>query len=119
MRNTSKRMKVTAAVLVAAILMIFVMYFTTRTPRSESPPQAAVETQVADGELVDAADVTALADPATQAGRRSPVAEEPPAGVSAARGTNVLRVVLEGITAEDARMTTVTLTGVDKRARWP
>ncbi|MEE8218779.1 MAG: hypothetical protein V3S03_07405, partial [Vicinamibacteria bacterium] len=60
-----------------------------------------------------------LADPATEIGRRSPVAEQPPVGVSAARGTNVLRVVLEGITEEDARMATVTVTGVDERDGWP
>ncbi len=81
MRNTSKMRKVSAAVLVAAILMVFVMIFVTRTPRSESPPQAAVEPQVAeqqvtDGELVDAADVNSVADPATEA-LRSPVADEP------------------------------------------
>ena len=71
------KIKVSAAVLVAAILMYFLMYFATRPPRAESPPQ------VADGELVDAADVTSVADPATEAVRRSPVAEEPPGGVSA------------------------------------
>ncbi len=69
-----KRRKVSAAGVVAAILMCFVMYFVTRTPRAESPPQASVEPQ---------ADVTSVADPATEAVRRSPVAKEPPGGVSA------------------------------------
>ncbi len=116
------KIKVSAAVLVAAACVYFVVYFVVRTPRTESPGIAAVEPMGADVELVDAALVSAAEDPAAEAVRRSPVAEEPPGGVSAALGTNVLRVVLEGITEEDARMTTVTLTGVDKRLRhdeWP
>ncbi len=106
-----------AAVVVATILMLillyFVMDFVTRTPRSESPPQAAVE------ELVDAADVTSVADSATNAVQQNPVADEPSVDVPAIAGTKVLRVVLEGITEEDAPMTTVTLTGVDRRDKWP
>ena len=78
-------MKASAAVLVAAACV----YFVTRTPRAESPPVAAVEPRAAGGELVDAADVFAAADPTavpasvptTGAARRSPVADEPPAPV--------------------------------------
>ncbi len=114
-----KRRKVSAAVVVAAILMCFVMYFVTRTPQAESPPQAAVEPQAAEGELVDAEDVTSVADPATEAVRRSPAVDEPSVDVPAIARTNVLRVILEGITEENARMTTVTLTGVDERDEWP
>ncbi len=84
-----KRRKVSAAVVVAAILLCFVTYFVTRTPQAESPPQAAVETQ---------ADVTSVADPDTEAVRQSPVADEIPGGESAVAETNVLRVILEGIT---------------------
>ncbi len=113
------KIKVFAAVLVAAILVYFLIYFVARTPRAESPPMAAVEPQVADGELVDAADGTSVADPATEAVRRSPVVDEPSVDVPAIAATNVLRVILEGITEEDAQMTTVTLTGVDKNAKWP
>ena len=100
------KMRVSAAVLVAAVIV----YFVARTPQAESPPVAAVEPPAADVELVGAAAV----DPAAEAVRRILVAEEPSGGVSVA-GTNVLRVILEGITEENARMTTVTLTGVDKR----
>jgi len=111
----------TAAVLVAAACV----YFVVRTPPAESARVAAVEPPAAEVELPeppesnDVAAVSPAEVPATDAGRRSPVAEEPSGGVSAVTGTNVLRVVLEGITEEDARMTTVTLTGVDKRAKWP
>ncbi len=117
-----KMKKASAAVVVATILMLillyFVMDFVTRTPRSESPPQAAVETQVGDEELAVAADVTADADSsADPAVPRSPVDE--PGDVLAIAATNVLRVILEGVTEEDARKTTVTLTGVDKNAEWP
>ena len=109
-------MKVSAAVLVAAAGVYFVM----RTPQAESPRMAAVDSPpAADVEPIDAELVSAVEGPATEAGRRSQVAEEAPVGVAAAFGTNVLRVILEGITEEDARMTTVTLTGVDERAKWP
>ncbi len=108
-------MKVSAAVLVAAACV----YFVARTQRAESPRIAGVEPLAADVELADAELVSAAEDPTTEAVRRSPVAEESPVGVSAARGTNVLRVVLEGITEENARMTRVTLTGVDERNEWP
>jgi hypothetical protein len=105
------KIEVSAAVVVAAILMCFVVYFVTRTPQAESPPQLVVEPQ---------ADVTSVADSATEAVRQSPVADELPGGESAVAGTNVLRVILEGITEENARMTRVTLTGVDERRDdWP
>jgi len=107
--------RVSAAVLVVAAGV----YFVTQTPRAESPALPVVEPPVADVELVDAALVPAAEDPAAEAVRRSLVAEEPPVGVSAVRGTHVLRVIVEGITEEDARMTTVRLTGVDERAKWP
>jgi len=77
------KMRVSAAVLVAAVIV----YFVARTPQAESPPVAAVEPPAADVKLVGAA----AEDPATEAVRRSPVAEKPPVGVSG--GTNVLRVV--------------------------
>jgi len=111
--------KVSAALLVAATCV----YFVARTPGAESPRMATVEPLAADEELAHGAESIADENPAagfsTPTGRRSPVAEEPPGGVSAARGTNMLRVVLEGITKENALMTTVTLTGVDERDGWP
>ena len=105
----------TAAVLVAAVLV----YFVARTQQAESPPMAAVEPQAADGELVDAELVSPAESPAIEKARRSPVAKEPPVDVAAALGTKVLRVVLEGITEEDARLSTVTLTDVNERGEWP
>ncbi len=96
--------RVSAAVLVAAACV----YFVVRTPPAESARMAAVDPLAADVELqepIDAELVSAVEGPATEAGRRSQVAEEAPVGVAAAIGTNVLRVILEGITEEDARMT--------------
>ncbi len=111
--------KVSAAVLVAAVGV----YFVARTQQAESPRMPAVEPIAADVEPVDAAPVSAVVsvveDPATEVVQRSLVAEGPPVGVSATRGTNVLRVLLEGITEEDARKATVTLAGVDERDGWP
>ncbi len=108
-------MKVSAAVLVASACV----YFVTRTPRTVAPPSVAVAPPTADVELVGSALVPAGEGLATEAVQRSVVVAEPPARVSALAGTNVLRVILEGITEEDARVTTVTLTGVDERAKWP
>ena len=95
--------KVSAATLVVAACV----YVVTRTPRTESLPVASVEPQAADAELVDAADVTASADPVAEPSvefvGRSPLAEEPPGVAAAAPGANVLRVVLDGVTEEEAR----------------
>ncbi len=110
-------MKVSAAVLVAAAGV----YFVTQTPQAESPRMATVEPPATDVELqepIDAELVSALEGPATEAGRRRRVAEAP-VGVAAAIGSNVLRMVLEGITEEDARMARVTLTGVHEQGEWP
>jgi RNA polymerase sigma-70 factor (ECF subfamily) len=107
-------MKMSAAVLLAAACV----YFVARTPPAESPRMAAVEPPAADVELVGAELVSPADDPATEAVRRT-VMDELRVGVSLARATNVLRVVLEGITEDDARMATVTLTGVDERDEWP
>ena len=93
--------------------------------QAESPRMAAVEPSAADVELLGAAVVAPAEDSDPEPGRRIPVAEEPRGGVSLARGTNVLRVILEGITEENALNTTVTLTGVDepddedKPNEWP
>ena len=101
--------KLSAAALVAAVCV----YFVVRTPPAEpSRTTATVAPPEAGAELVDAERVGAAEDPATEAVRRSAVAEGPAA--AAARATNVLRVVLEGIAEEEARQTTVTLTVVDE-----
>ncbi len=88
--------------------------------QTEAPPMAAVEPLAVVAERVETGVVPAFELPAaTVAVPQSLVVEEPPAGVPTVEGTNVLRVVLEGITEEDARLTTVTLTGVDERVVWP
>ncbi len=106
----------TSAVLLAAV----VVYFVTRTPRAESLPAAVVEPLPTVVQRVDVADVSAFKLPAARsAAVQSLVAEEPPGGAAAIAGMKLLRVVLEGITEENARMTTVTLTGVDEPDEWP
>jgi RNA polymerase sigma-70 factor (ECF subfamily) len=107
-------MKVSAAALVVAACV----YFVARAPEAESPRKTAVEPAATEVELPEptgAGIVSPVEGQATEAGGRSPVAEEPSVDVAAARGSKVLRVVLEGITEEEALITTVTLTGVDKR----
>lgn len=103
--------KVSAAVLVAAACL----YFATRTPEAELPRITTVEPPVTDVEQVATAVLSEAEDPKTETGRK-PVEEEPTVSVAAARGTKLLRVVLEGISEEEARMATVTLTSADK---WP
>ena len=105
----------TAALLVSAILV----YYVARPPQAEPLGLAEVEPLAADVEFVDAELVSAAEDPATETVRQSPVAEEPPGSESAAPGTNVLRVILEGIPEQDALLATVTVTGVDERDGWP
>ncbi len=107
--------RVSAAVLVAAACV----YFGVRTPQAESPRTATVERPAADVELEGAAVVSEFGLPAMEAVVQRMVAEEPPGGVSAVAETNVLRVVLEGITEEAAQVTTVTVTGVDEGEEWP
>ncbi len=104
-----------AVVVVAAVVVSFV----TRTPWAESPPMAAVEPPAAVVERVDAPVLPALQLPARSAEVESLVVEEAPTDVPAIAGGNVLRVVLEGITEDDAPLTTVTLTGVDEHEEWP
>ena len=94
--------RVSAAVLVAAACVYFVTHAPQAGPprmATALPPATSVELQ----EPIDAELVSALEGPARSADGRSPVRDEPPGGVAAARGTNVLRVVLEGITEEGAR----------------
>ncbi len=111
-------MKVSAAVLVAAVCVVFV----TRTPPAAIPRMAAVDPPADDAELPEPlgnAVASALDDPATEVARRSPVADELPADASAETATSVLRVILEGIPAADARMVTVTVRGVHDFDDWP
>lgn len=100
-----------SAVVLAAVVIV---YCVARAPQVASPTVGAAGPPAAPGELAGAAAV----DPAAEAVRRNLIAEEPRGGGSVA-GANVLRVILEGITQENARMTTVTLTGADIRDSWP
>jgi len=109
-------MKVSAAVLVAAACV----YFVVRAPQAEPPRIAAIEPEAADVELEADSVVTKVGGVGAEVVGRSLVANEPRAEASAVTGRRVLRVVLEGLTEEDAPMTRVTLKGVDKRfEEWP
>lgn len=121
--------RVTAALLVAAILLCFAIDFTSRTPRSQSPLSDGSHPHAANGEPVEAEDVTdrvtSVADPATESQQRLPVVDDPSVDLPAIADTRVLRVILEGITEVNAPMTTITLTGVrvrdenSERGEWP
>jgi hypothetical protein len=112
--GSTRMRKVFATVLVAAACVYFVV------PAAESPRMAKAEPVAAneDVELADAAVVPALELPAMEAARQSLIAEGLPGDVTAVAGTNVLRVTLEGLTQEDARLATITLAGVDEREEW-
>ncbi|MEM7311300.1 MAG: RNA polymerase sigma factor [Planctomycetota bacterium] len=110
--------KVSAAALAAAVCV----YLVVRAPRSESPQMATIEPPASDAEVVQAARAAEFANAAEGAepdSARSLVAEEPAIDAGAAAPGNVLRVVLEGLEAEDARIATVTLSGVHERDGWP
>jgi len=114
------KIKVSAAVLVAAAGV----YFVVRTPQAESPRVASVEPLAEDADLADQEGVELLpvtegSVPDSIAGpvRRSTVAKDPPAEVAATLGTNVLRVVIDGITEEDARLARVTVAASDERGK--
>ncbi|MEM7199776.1 MAG: hypothetical protein AAF628_05890 [Planctomycetota bacterium] len=113
--------KVSAALLVAAVIV----YCVARTPQAESPPVAGGVPSAAGGELLGgvAEDMAMEAAGRALVADESPSGESPsgesPSGESGAPGTNVLRVVLEGITEEDARTATVTVMGVHESDGWP
>ena len=106
--------KVSAAVLVVAAGV----YFVARTPRAETPPTTVAESQAADREFVDAPDPRTAAVRAAEP-VRNPVVGRSSADTPTIAGTNVLRVILDGVDAEDVSKATVTLTGVDEQRSWP
>jgi hypothetical protein len=118
--STKRVMKVSAAILVAAAIVSILAPTPEPEQLGSAEPVAEAE-PLADGrEFVDPAVVPAVELPAPEALRENLVAEPPPGGdVTAATGTQVLRVVLEGITEEDAQRTTVTVSVVDEHERWP
>ncbi|MEO0663271.1 MAG: hypothetical protein AAFZ87_17175, partial [Planctomycetota bacterium] len=95
----------------AIVVMAVGLFFVTRTPAVESTQverdALAVAVEDADAELSSLAE-----DPAAKAARRSPVVEETLAGESEDEGARVLRVILDGVTEEEAPSATVTVTGV-------
>lgn len=104
---------VVIAVLAAAACLYFVM---------ESSPS---ETQ-----RVDGAEATTIKEERVPAGasspfplaeglQRSPIAKEKADVAPTTAGTIVLRVLLEDLTEEEARMATITLSGLDERDEWP
>jgi len=111
--------KVAAAALVAAVGL----YFVTRAPLRESPPMATVVPMTSDAEFEDEADSTDSEGPTAASARttatRSSVAQEAPESEASPLGANVLRVVLEGLTEEEARMATVTLMAFPERDGGP
>ena len=104
--------KVSAAILTTAA----VVYLVTRPPQAESPWMVTIKPPTADAELQERIDAE-LVSAAKEAGGRSQVAEEAPVDVATIIGTNALRVVLEGITEEDARMAAVRLTARDENEK--
>ncbi|MCA8974125.1 MAG: hypothetical protein KDC98_05355 [Planctomycetes bacterium] len=101
--------------LVAVIVAVVIAYFVTRTPLPLAPPVGPVESMATAKELVG----TAVPEPNADVVQRSLVAEGS-SDAAAVAARRVLRVILEGSTDEDARLTTVTLTGpAEIRASWP
>lgn len=109
-------MKTRLSLLIAGVLLVAAgcWYFFLQTPPPESPQGVHHAAGPAEVELGGAAEKIPTTDL-----QRSPLAEKPSVGKSIVAGTNVLRVILEGISEEDAALTQVTLTGVDERREWP
>jgi hypothetical protein len=114
-----KKLQVSAAVLVAAAIVYFVVR--TATTESARTAEAGPLTATDEAELqkTEAVEVPAFELPTLETTRQRLVAEEPPVEVAAVTGAHVLRVVLKGLADEDARAAKVTLTGLYERAGWP
>ncbi len=111
------KIRLALASTVVVLVAVVIVYFVTRAP--EAPPMAAAESLAVDVEPVGGTVLPMAKDPAAEPLRLSPVTEEPPGGVSAVAGTNVLRVILEGIPEEYAGLARVTVTGVEEVSVWP
>ena len=102
----------------AALLGVAVcVYLVTTTQRAESPLIGAVTPPVAGMESANAEAESVRETRASSVVQRSPVADEPSSGVPTVAGTDVLLVVLEGISTEDAKLATVKLTAIDTREK--
>jgi len=108
--------KVAAAILVVAGCL----YFSTRALEEDSPQPSP--TRVTAVESPASGVDTKLAsekEPVAEAVRRVPVPQQPLDAGTAGAVRRVLRVVLEGLAAEDARLATVTLATVDGQGDRP
>ena len=106
-------MKVSAAVLVAAAGVYFLASESQiESPSLEPPERVAVDPPRPAPELADPANLSEAEEPsATDAERRSLVPQEQPVDEAAAAHSEVLRVVLEGVSEEYARRATITVAG--------
>ncbi len=116
----------TIAKMSAAILVVATgLYFVVHIPSTGSPQMAAVEQPWEDGEVVDpetTPDLSAVPvrrNSTMDNPSQSDLAKERPVEEPTGTGKNVLRLVLEGVSEEDARMATVVLMGLDQRDGWP
>jgi RNA polymerase sigma factor (sigma-70 family) len=87
-------------------------------PPPGSSPTAGIEQLAPEGEPMDIAALPTPELPAAESERQSLVGSAPPADVPRVAGAHVLRLIIEGITDEDARLATVTLAGVDQSRDW-
>lgn len=122
--GSSGKRKAFAAVLVAVIFMVLVVHFATRTPRSEQHTPEPAEGIVVDELSAHATRPVSGVDRRVDTAGRAPVAEkalaESASVESEVADQIILRVVLEGITEQDAQRTRVTLRGMDhRRELWP
>lgn len=111
-----------AVVLGAVLLILFLGYlgmdFLPRSQKPDSPPHTAAKTQsaggrqVSNGARVESANVAADENATAKLAPQSPIVTEPTLDTPAIAATNVLRVVLQGISEENAPEVTVTLTSL-------
>ncbi len=105
----------TAAVAVMVVTAVCV-YLLARSPQTDSPP---LRTSGQSPESEEEIEGAVAADPHAESASRSPVAGSSSVGESKTPVTHVLRVLLEGVSDEHARMATIALAGRDKRDGWP
>ncbi len=110
------RTRVSLVVLVAALVAVLAVQLVMRVERVESAPMEAAESRAADAPPADSPGFTL---PSAEAAPPRVVVHEPPVDASAHADRQVLRVILEGIQEEDARLAKVTVTGGDERDAWP
>ena len=105
-------LKTAAAVLAAVVLLFLWVERASRTSPSEPPPGGAIESTTDSGDLAEAGDEIAEVGSAATGGERSRVSVLPPLLDSTVATRRVLRVILDGISEEEATLATVTVTGL-------